>query len=199
MINSKHVLALRYNDISVLENHHAATLFQILGLEGCDLFANLSSIDRNYMRKVMIPVILATDMAKHNEVMAQFRSVMPNFNKQDDTHRQKVLDMILHTSDVGNPALSFELATLWSLKIVQEFNEQVWKEEQLKLTVTEFMRVGNDVSSIKKNQIGFISKFYTDFVIQPLYELLVQHIPECEDMLESVIANKFKWENVERL
>ena len=26
MINSRHPLAVRYNDISVLENHHAATL-----------------------------------------------------------------------------------------------------------------------------------------------------------------------------
>lgn len=108
----------------------------------------------------MIPVILATDMAKHNEVMDQFSAIMPIYNKQDDGHRQKVLDMILHTSDVGNPALCFELATVWSLRIVQEFNEQVWKEEQLKLPVTEFMRIGNDLSSIKKNQIGFISKFY---------------------------------------
>jgi hypothetical protein len=159
MINSKHPLALRYNDISVLENHHASTLFQILGLEGCDIFENLSTSDRNYMRKVMIPVILATDMAKHNEVMVQFRTVMASYNKQEDFHRQRTLDMILHTADVGNPALCFELATLWSLRIVQEFNEQVWKEEQLNLPVTEFMRIGNEISSIKKNQIGFISNF----------------------------------------
>jgi len=32
LVNSKHSLALRYNDISVLENYHASTLFQILEL-----------------------------------------------------------------------------------------------------------------------------------------------------------------------
>lgn len=40
MINSKHNLALRYNDISVLENFHAATLFEILNLSGCNILDN---------------------------------------------------------------------------------------------------------------------------------------------------------------
>ena len=199
MINSKHLLALRYNDISVLENHHAATLFQILGLEGCDIFESFSSSERSYLRKVMIPTILATDMAKHKQVMDHFRSVITEFSKEDENHRQGLMDMILHSSDVGNPAFKFELATVWSLKIVQEFNEQVWKEEQYKIPVSEFLRIGNDIQNIKKSQIGFICKLYAAFFIQPLWELLAEHVEEAREYVDCIIENRIKWEQVQRL
>jgi hypothetical protein len=199
MINSKHQLALRYNDISVLENHHAATLFQILGLEGCDIFDTFTPTERTYLRKVMIPTILATDMAKHKQVMDHFRSVVSEFSKDDENHRQGVMDMILHSADVGNPAFKFELATVWSLKIVQEFNEQVWKEEQYKIPVSEFLRIGNDIQNIKKSQIGFISKVYVAFFIQPLWELLAEYVHEAKEYVDSIVANRTKWEQIQSL
>lgn len=32
------------------------------------------------------------------------------------------MGMILHSADVGNPTLRFEMATVWSLRIIKEFN-----------------------------------------------------------------------------
>lgn len=125
MINSRHPLAVRYNDISVLENHHAATLVKFLELSGCDIFSSMSPADQTSMRKIIIPTILATDMAKHNFVMERFISCIREYNKSNPEHRQSFLDIVLHASDVGNPVLKFELATVWSLRIIQEFNEQV--------------------------------------------------------------------------
>ena len=124
MINSRHPLAVRYNDISVLENHHASTLIKFLELPGCDIFTN-TSCDPTTMRKIIIPTILATDMAQHNFVMEHFIGSMRLFDKENADHRQSVSDMILHACDVGNPVLKFELATVWSLKIIHEFNDQV--------------------------------------------------------------------------
>jgi hypothetical protein len=42
LINIKDELAMRYNDISVLENHHCATLFRILELETCNILTFFS-------------------------------------------------------------------------------------------------------------------------------------------------------------
>lgn len=124
MINSRHPLAVRYNDISVLENHHAATLIKFLELPGCDIFTG-SSLSENFMRNLIIPTVLATDMAKHNFVMEHFIGTMRNFDKTNQDHRQSVSDVLLHACDVGNPVLKFDLAMIWSLKIIQEFNDQV--------------------------------------------------------------------------
>jgi hypothetical protein len=58
-------LALLYNDVSVLENHHSATTFRILSNSDCDILCNLSPADRKKVRQSMISGILATDMTSH--------------------------------------------------------------------------------------------------------------------------------------
>ena len=61
------------------------------------------------------------------------------------------MDTLLHCADIGNPTLKFDLATVWSLRIIDEFNRQVWHEEKLNLPVSEYLRIGNDVGRIKQN------------------------------------------------
>lgn len=193
MINSRHPLAVRYNDISVLENHHAATLIKFLELPGCDIFTG-SLCDETSMRKIIIPTILATDMAKHNFVLEHFVSSMRNFDKNSVDHRQSVSDVLLHACDIGNPVLKFDLSTIWSLKIIQEFNDQVWKEEELKIPVSEYMRIGSDINKIKRNQIGFIDMF-----IHPLWMVLSQHIEGSDEYSECIENNRKSWELIEKL
>ena len=65
LIETKDKLAIRYNDQSVLENHHVATAFDILSQNEYDIFAKLCKKDYKRIRKLMIGAILATDMAKH--------------------------------------------------------------------------------------------------------------------------------------
>lgn len=67
-VSSKSDLALRYNDDSVLERHHAATTFRILRDEAdCDIFFNLSTNNYSFVRKLIIDAILGTDMLFHFE------------------------------------------------------------------------------------------------------------------------------------
>ena len=130
-------------------------------------------------------------MALHGAVMNRFKETMPEFDYENPVHRQNVLGMAMHSADVSNPTLSFDLAKQWSLKIVDEFNNQVEKEEQFKVPVSEFMRVGDQIEGIKKNQVGFIA-----FVILPLWNLLCEHVPEIQECADEVAANKSKWEEL---
>lgn len=51
-INARTELAVRYNDISPLENHHCAVAFQILALPECNIFANVDSEAFKQIRQV---------------------------------------------------------------------------------------------------------------------------------------------------
>lgn len=53
-INARTELALRYNDISPLENHHCAVAFEILETQGCNIFAHLPREQFRQIREGMI-------------------------------------------------------------------------------------------------------------------------------------------------
>lgn len=194
LVNSRHNLAVRYNDNSVLENHHAATLIAFLELQGCDFIIALSPEQWRALRKMIIPMILATDMTKHFSLMEKFSGIAASYNKEKPEHRQLTIEILLHAADVGNPALKFELATEWSLRIIKEFNLQVAEEERRGLPVSEFLRVGNDLEVIKQHQIGFISNF-----ILPLWELISNAVPGLEEFIEAIRENKKNWEALENI
>ena len=61
-INSSSPLALRYNDVSVLENAHAASTFALL--EETRLLAPLTAAERATLRRAVVAAILATDSAR---------------------------------------------------------------------------------------------------------------------------------------
>lgn len=51
-INARTELAVRYNDISPLENHHCAVAFQILNQPECNIFSNVSPEGFKQIRQV---------------------------------------------------------------------------------------------------------------------------------------------------
>lgn len=76
LINSSSELALMYNDESVLENHHLAVAFKLLQNEDCDIFANLGKKQRQTLRKMVIDMVLATDMSKHMSLLADLKTMV---------------------------------------------------------------------------------------------------------------------------
>eukprot|EP00928_Gymnodinium_smaydae_P029443 TRINITY_DN22179_c0_g3_i1.p1 TRINITY_DN22179_c0_g3~~TRINITY_DN22179_c0_g3_i1.p1 ORF type:complete len:964 (-),score=161.37 TRINITY_DN22179_c0_g3_i1:82-2973(-) len=87
LISTNHWLATTYNDRSVLESFHTASLFRILDAdrgqdfvggimkrsEGTKLLADFPSEDYKKTRQLIIALILATDTQSHFEALAEFR------------------------------------------------------------------------------------------------------------------------------
>ncbi|KXZ50318.1 hypothetical protein GPECTOR_17g957 [Gonium pectorale] len=68
-------LAVRYNDRSPLENHHAAAAFSTMRRAGLDILGPLTKQERANFRKQVIEMVLATDMKQHFGLLSQFNTV----------------------------------------------------------------------------------------------------------------------------
>ena len=76
LCNSGSDLAALYNDITVLENHHAAFGFKLtMSDERVNIFQNLDRDSFKLIRQGIIDLVLATDMSKHFVHLNKFVSV----------------------------------------------------------------------------------------------------------------------------
>lgn len=73
---TSHNYALVYNDISTLENYHASTVFKLMARQGFNVLEGFPKEDAKVIRKLMVDMILGTDMVKHLDHLQQFRECM---------------------------------------------------------------------------------------------------------------------------
>lgn len=97
-------LALTYNDRSVLENHHVAHAFRMLRAHPeMDIFANLTLDERKYVRKMMIEAVLATDMARHFEIVGKFKTKLSSnepFDPNNIDDKMLAMQLAIKMADV---------------------------------------------------------------------------------------------------
>jgi len=67
-------LALKYNDQSVLESMHCSKTFEIMLKEENSICSHFTNEDFAVIRKIIVTMILATDMAKHFDMVVSFRN-----------------------------------------------------------------------------------------------------------------------------
>ncbi|KAG2437377.1 hypothetical protein HXX76_006029 [Chlamydomonas incerta] len=75
LIATGDALALRYNDRSPLENHHVASVFELMARPELNVLAPLPSADRAAFRKLVIELVLSTDMKQHFAILSHFNTV----------------------------------------------------------------------------------------------------------------------------
>ncbi|XP_055676666.1 high affinity cGMP-specific 3',5'-cyclic phosphodiesterase 9A [Lutzomyia longipalpis] len=175
-INARTELALRYNDISPLENHHCSIAFRLLEHPDCNIFKNLSKDTFKEIREGIIRCILATDMARHNEIQAAFKDISPIFDYSNKAHTNLLCMVLIKVADISNEARPMEVAEPWLDRLLQEFFAQSAAEKNEGLPVTPFM----DPDKISKNgsQVRFIGA-----VLLPLFEALGEILPELNDFI----------------
>lgn len=128
LVNTGAPLAMRYNDRSVLENHHAAMTFEILGRPGCNMLETLPADQFHEARNIMVASILATDMAHHDAMVKDLTSYASDMNP---VPRMEVLRTFIHLADLGNCALIWSLAEEWSVRVCDEAVAQAVEEHRL--------------------------------------------------------------------
>jgi len=191
-INAKTKYAMRYNDISVLENYHVSQTFKVLQIKETNLFINFSPEEYRICRRRMIDCILSTDMANHQKVLSAVKIKIENYdiekgknfekifedNNEDDLgklyeNQQCILNMIIHGSDISNPAKPDKISSLWTKRVYDEFFIQGDLEKEKGLTVSMFC--DRESTNVNKAMIGFIN-----FVVLPSIIILVNLVKEVE-------------------
>merc|ERR1719215_2549869 len=75
LVETRHELALLYNDKSPLENMHCAELFRTAGRPSTDIFNACENADRRQARQLIILAILHTDNTHHFEIVKSVKRV----------------------------------------------------------------------------------------------------------------------------
>jgi cAMP-specific phosphodiesterase 4 len=182
-VNTGTSLALRYNDASVLENHHCAQAFAALGRTR--LLASLSAPDFKYLRCEVVAAILATDMSAHKTLLASVSARMAGespagaaqaaaavahdaagrlsvdlgvtpggFERYQPEHRMLLISFLLHCADLCNPLLPPAVSQRIAGALGTEFEAQAARERAAGLPVT--VMLASDRASKAKQELGFI-------------------------------------------
>ncbi|XP_029441108.1 cAMP-specific 3',5'-cyclic phosphodiesterase 4A isoform X5 [Rhinatrema bivittatum] len=192
LINTNSELALMYNDESVLENHHLAVGFKLLQEENCDIFQNLTKRQRQTLRKMVIDMVLATDMSKHMSLLADLKTMVETKKVTSSgvllldnyTDRMQVLRNMVHCADLSNPTKPLELYRQWTDRIMEEFFRQGDKERERGMEISAMC--DKHTASVEKSQVGFI-----DYIVHPLWETWADLVhPDAQDILDTLEDNR---------
>ncbi|XP_066226191.1 high affinity cGMP-specific 3',5'-cyclic phosphodiesterase 9A isoform X3 [Saccopteryx leptura] len=192
-INARTELAVRYNDISPLENHHCAVAFQILAQPECNIFSNVQADGFKQIRQGMITLILATDMARHAEIMDSFKEKMENFDYSNEEHMTLLKMILIKCCDISNEVRPIEVAEPWVDCLLEEYFMQSDREKSEGLPVAPFM--DRDKVTKATAQIGFIK-----FVLIPMFETVTKLFPVVEDsMLQPLWESRDRYEALKQI
>uniref|UniRef100_A0A8C7HZN0 Phosphodiesterase n=1 Tax=Oncorhynchus kisutch TaxID=8019 RepID=A0A8C7HZN0_ONCKI len=192
LINTNSELALMYNDESVLENHHLAVGFKLLHEDNCDIFQNLSKRQRQSLRKLVIDMVLATDMSKHMSLLADLKTMVETKKVTSSgvllldhyTDRIQVLRNMVHCADLSNPTKPLIVYREWTERIMEEFFRQGDKERERGMEISPMC--DKHTASVEKSQVGFI-----DYIVHPLWETWGDLVhPDAQDILDTLEDNR---------
>ncbi|XP_069555629.1 3',5'-cyclic-AMP phosphodiesterase 4D isoform X3 [Brachyistius frenatus] len=192
LISTNSELALMYNDSSVLENHHLAVGFKLLQEENCDIFQNLTKKQRQSLRKMVIDIVLATDMSKHMNLLADLKTMVETKKVTSSgvllldnySDRIQVLQNMVHCADLSNPTKPLQLYRQWTDRIMEEFFSQGDRERERGMEISPMCDKHN--ASVEKSQVGFI-----DYIVHPLWETWADLVhPDAQDILDTLEDNR---------
>ncbi|XP_077947390.1 high affinity cGMP-specific 3',5'-cyclic phosphodiesterase 9A isoform X1 [Gasterosteus aculeatus] len=192
-VNAKTELAVRYNDISPLENHHCAVAFQIFSQPDCNIFSNFDPEAFKLIRQGTITLILATDMARHGEILDSFKQKVDKFDYADEEHITCLKMVLIKCCDISNEVRPMEVAEPWVDCLLEEYFMQSDREKAEGLPVAPFM----DREKVTKPtaQIGFIK-----FVLIPMFETVMKLFPQIEEaMVQPLRESRDRYEELKQI
>lgn len=196
LVNNRDPIAIKYNDLSVLENLHSSKTFKILTDLKSNILDDLSSEDWLRCRRIIIVMILETDMSKHFEILGKFRTrvqTLSNLDIENFDDKLQILGMGIKCADIGHSAKELDLHKKWTNLVCEEFFNQGDMEKSNGQTVS--MYCDRQTTDIPKSQAGFLRN-----ICIPLFEVftLFLHSDDLDKILAQLKFNLDFWSTSKR-
>ena len=174
-IATRSPLALRYNDVQVLENYHSATAFELMSRPAHNIAGGLDRQGEKTFRELVIRIILSTDIGVHAGFMSEAKQMLSSNQTSwlacsDQSVRWAALRLIVKCADVSNIAKSIPHALRWGLAIMTEFFAQGDEERSLGLAVSP--GCDRHTADVRTSQVAF-----QDALATPMFQLLAAVLP----------------------
>eukprot|EP00927_Polykrikos_kofoidii_P025777 TRINITY_DN230_c0_g1_i1.p1 TRINITY_DN230_c0_g1~~TRINITY_DN230_c0_g1_i1.p1 ORF type:complete len:792 (+),score=108.52 TRINITY_DN230_c0_g1_i1:116-2377(+) len=205
--------ALLYNDRSPNENHHVAAAFALLIRPECSFLECLSVGEFAQVRKLVINLVLATDMAGNGQVLSAFkhavgigavldvsgdepastpensgdRSSQSGFSPASPEDGLLTLQMALKCADLGHLSLSWAAHLRWVRLLEAEFFAQGDQEKSMGFAQVSFL-MDREHPGVTQSQVGFL-----EFVALPLFRCLAFAFPASSHVSVAVENNYLRW------
>lgn len=169
MVNTSTEAAITWNDISVNENMHAAVAFRLLGQPPNNFLAGLEPDDYRFVRRTVIGIVLATDMASHADLVTDFSANVAllgdDLRMWPPEKRLLALSFAVHCADLGNPGKRLALSLNWSARISKEFFAQGDAEAAAGLPISRLC--DRNSADVAASQLAFM-----EAVVAPSFRAL---------------------------
>ena len=141
IVRTKHPLATRYSDISVLENHHLAAGFSIMfTYPKSNIMENMPYDLQQETRTLIVDMVLNSDISKHFTLMTAFKTKLGNnLNTESMEDRTLILSVTLRIVSSFKTVRDRGIFYKWMEKFFEEFYKQGDMEKQLELPISKFM------------------------------------------------------------
>ena len=189
LVNSQSSLATLYNNKSILEKHHAFRAFELMLHPGIDLLAVFSKEEYDAFRHQVMSLILATDLAQHNDFVASL-SALPSAEDggAPDMDGQLFMETMLKGADFGDVLKPFAVHKKWVVRMTDEFFLQGDMER------ASGIRVSPMCDRTSQCRVAVI-KGLIDYLILPFCSHLARVLPHLCEVAEQVASNRSAWDS----
>uniref|UniRef100_A0A8D3CQW9 Phosphodiesterase 9A n=1 Tax=Scophthalmus maximus TaxID=52904 RepID=A0A8D3CQW9_SCOMX len=166
---------------------------QIFSQPDCNIFSSFDPEAFKQLRQGTITLILATDMARHGEILDSFKQKVDSFDFTDEEHATCLKMVLIKCCDISNEVRPMEVAEPWVDCLLEEYFMQSDREKTEGLPVAPFM----DRERVTKPtaQIGFIK-----FVLIPMFESVMKLFPQIEEaMVQPLRESRDRYEELKQI
>lgn len=199
LVRTHHPLAITYNDVSPLENMHAATFFLTLREEGQNFLKYLPMETYEKLRIRVIKAIMGTDMLHHFAHTAKFSGRVgqieerpferrPTFTDNSLEDRLELIEMTVHVADIGNCTRPWTSYRRVCALLEEELFMQGDKERNEGLPVSPLM-------NREKDSLAVAQGFWIPKIVMPLVDTFqpLMHVEVGEQFHAIMLENQAQW------